>query len=130
MLQVMKRIQVIGPKEDLGRAVDLLYRAGTIHLESAPEQVKKTELWLLNVRQDEANEVSAVLATISAIFSTLPVIADDTARQEQIRATLEEKTHHDLVTRAHEIIRTLETTTRELAGKQSELALSVATLNR
>ncbi|MDD1686776.1 V-type ATP synthase subunit I [Methanoregula sp.] len=126
----MKRIQVIGPKEDLGRAVDLLYRAGTVHLESAPGQVKKTEIWLGNVRQDEADEVSIVLSTISAIFSTLPVIADDAGRQEQIRDSLEERTHTGLVARAKEIIRTLETTTRELAGKKGELALSVATLNR
>ena len=41
MLQKMKRIQVIGPKEELGRVVDLLYRAGTIHLENAPELIPK-----------------------------------------------------------------------------------------
>jgi len=126
----MKRIQVIGPKEDLGRAVDLLYRAGTVHLENAQELVPKTEIRLMSVRQDEADEITAVLTMISAIFTTLPVIADDPDRQAQLSALLEHETHTELIARAREIIRTLETTTRKLAAKKSELALSVVTLNR
>jgi len=130
LLQQMKRIQVIGPKEDLGRAVDLLYRAGTVHLENAQDLIPETEIRLMSVRQDEADEITAVLATISAIFTTLPVIADDPDRQAQLSALLEHETHTELIARAREIIRTLETTTRELAAKKSELALSVVTLNR
>ena len=126
----MKRIQVIGPKDELGRAVDLLYRAGTVHLENTHDLVPATEIRLMSVRQDEADEITAVLATISAIFSTLPVITDDPGRQAQLSATLEQKTHTELIGRAREIIRTLETTTRELAARKSELALSVTTLNR
>ena len=126
----MKRIQVIGPKEDLGRAVDLLYRAGTVHLENAQELVPSTEIPLASVRQDEADEITAVLATISAIFSTLPVITNDPGRQAELRARLEDETHPGLIARAQEIIRTLETTTRELAAQKSELALSVVNLNR
>ncbi|HEX3000932.1 MAG TPA: V-type ATPase 116kDa subunit family protein, partial [Methanoregula sp.] len=126
----MKRIQVIGPKEDLGRVVDLLYRAGSIHLENAPGLIPRAELSLDSVRQVEAAEIAGLLATISAIISTLPVLEADLARQKQIGSALETKTHAELVERAREIIHTLETTTRELAGKKSELALSVATLNR
>ncbi len=130
MLQVMKRIQVIGQKEDLGRAVDILYRAGSIHLESAPELVSQDVIRLDRVKQDQAAEVSTVLSTISAIFSTLPVMEDDPAVQERLKAALERETHAGLVTRAREVIRTLETTTRELAKKKSELSLSVVTLSR
>jgi V/A-type H+-transporting ATPase subunit I len=126
----MKRIQVIGPKEELGRAVDLLYRAGSVHLENAPGLIPKAELSLDSVRQEEAAEIAGVLTAISAIFSTLPVIEADAARQADLSATLERKSHTELVARAREIIHTLETTTRELAAKKSELALSVATLNR
>ena len=54
MLQAMKRIQVIGPKADLDRAVDLLYEAGTLHVENAPDRIAKDEIQLTGVRQDEA----------------------------------------------------------------------------
>ncbi|MDD1690238.1 MAG: V-type ATP synthase subunit I [Methanoregula sp.] len=130
MLQAMKRIQVIGPKDELGRAVDLLYRAGTVHLENAPELISRGEICLDRVRQEEATAVAEVLGKTSAIFSTLPPIEDDPDRQAQLRASLEKKTHAELVERAREIIHTLETTTRELAAKKSELTLSITTLNR
>jgi len=130
MLQVMKRIQVIGPKEDLGRAVDLLYHEGTVHLENAHITIPDAEICLRSVRQEETAEISEVLSKTSAIITTLPVIADDPALQEQLRSSLERKTHADLIARAREIIHTLEVTTRELAAKKSELTLSITNLNR
>lgn len=130
MLQVMKRIQVIGPKEDLGRAVDILYRAGSVHLEDATELIPSDEICLSRVRQEEAEEISEVLVAISAIFSTLPVVADDAGAQEVLRAALEKKSHRELIARSREIIHALETTTKQLAARKSELALSVTTLNR
>jgi len=130
MLQAMKRIQVIGPKAELGHVVDQLYEAGTIHLESATEIIPKDEICLNGVRQEEADEITGALGTISAIFSTLPVIADDPGVQAEIHTTLERKNHAELVARAREIISTLETTTRELAAKKTELTLSITTLNR
>ena len=130
MLQAMKRIQVVGPKEDLGQAVDFLYQAGTVHLEKATELVPKEEIPLYSVRQEETAEVSSVLATISAILSTLPVVADDADAQERAGSSLASKTHQEILARSRAIIHTLETTTRELAAKKSELVLSVTNLNR
>jgi V/A-type H+-transporting ATPase subunit I len=130
MLQAMKRIQVIGPKSELGHVVDLLYEAGTVHLENVPELIPKDEIRLESVRQDEADAIAGVLSTISAIFSTLPVIAEDPGVQAVLRTSLEKKSHTELVKRAQEIIHTLETTTRELAAKKTGLTLSIATLNR
>jgi V/A-type H+/Na+-transporting ATPase subunit I len=130
MLQMMKRIQVIGPRAELNRVVDLLYRIGTIHLESAPDLVHPDEIGLEHVRLDEEENVSDVLLRIKAIISTLSVAADDPGRQAQILLSLERKTHHELVQRAREIIRNLETTTRGLAAKKGELALSITVLNR
>lgn len=130
MLQAMKRIQVIGPKADLGRVVDLLYEAGTIHLENAPDIVPDGEIHLERARQSEAEEIAGVLSTVNAIFSTLPVIGDDVRLQARIQSSLEKKTHTELVSRAKTIIHTLETTTRELAAKKTELTLLITTLNR
>jgi V/A-type H+-transporting ATPase subunit I len=130
MLQAMKRIQVIGPKAELGPAVDLLYEAGTLHIENAPDLIAQDEISLTRVRQDEAEEIAGVLGTITAIFTTLPALADDPGRQVRIQAELEKKTHAELVTQARAIISTLETTTRELAARKTELTLSVTNLNR
>jgi len=130
MLQAMKRIQVIGPKTELGTVVDLLYEAGTLHIENAPEQIPKDEISLTGVRQEEADEIAGVLSAITAIFATLPALDDDVKVQTRIRANLEKKTHKELIARAREIISTLETTTRELAAKKTELSLSITTLDR
>ena len=130
MLQAMKRIQVIGPKTELGTVVDLLYEAGTLHIENAPEQIPKDEISLTGVRQEEADEIAGVLSAITAIFATLPALDDDVKVQTRIRANLEKKTHKELIARAREIISTLETTTRGLAAKKTELSLSITTLDR
>ncbi|WP_321505542.1 V-type ATP synthase subunit I [uncultured Methanoregula sp.] len=130
MLQKMERIQVIGPKKDLGQVVDTLYRAGTIHLEDAPALIPHEEIFLGRLKQDETEDIAGVIGRISAIFSTLPVIGDDPVLQEQFRASLGSMTHTGLVARARAIIRTLETTTRDLSAKKAELSLSITTLNR
>jgi V/A-type H+-transporting ATPase subunit I len=130
MLQVMKRIQVIGPKGDLGRAVDILYRAGTIHLENATRLVPHEEISLIPVEVEQARDIADVLSAIDAITGTLPVVEDDPLRQQALSTTMDARSHQDLLLRAQEIIRELETTTRDLSAKKSELALSVTTLNR
>ncbi|HEX3001233.1 MAG TPA: V-type ATPase 116kDa subunit family protein, partial [Methanoregula sp.] len=130
MLQAMKRIQVVGPRGDLGQVVDFLYHEGTVHLEKVTELVSKEEIRLDSVRQEETAEVSTVLATISAILTTLPVTADNETAQEALRVSLASMTHKEILARSRGIIHTLETTTRELAAKKSELMLSVTNLNR
>jgi V/A-type H+/Na+-transporting ATPase subunit I len=130
MLQKMERIQVIGPKADLGRVIDVLYRVGTLHLEDAPGSISRDEIPLDRLSQDERGDIEGILSRISAIFSTLPVIADDPGRQAQLHSSLERRTHTELAERAREIIRTLEITTRDLSAKKADLSLSITTLNR
>lgn len=126
----MRRIQVIGPKEELGRAVDILYRAGTIHLENATRLVPPDEIGLVPVEVEQARDISDVLSAIDAIAGTLPVAVDDPLRQALLNASMDDRSHRELVVRAREIVRELETTTRELSAKKSELTLQVTTLNR
>jgi V/A-type H+/Na+-transporting ATPase subunit I len=130
MLQVMKRIQVIGPKEDLGRAVDILYREGTIHLENANQMVSSEEIGLVPVEVEQARDIADVLSAIDAITGTLPIVEDEPLRQAALSASMDARSHRELVLRSREIIRELENTTRELSGKKSELTLSISTLNR
>jgi V/A-type H+/Na+-transporting ATPase subunit I len=130
MLQSMKRIQVVGPKGDLSRVVDLLYNAGTVHLENASEEIPKKEIPLTPVKLEAAQAIADVLGKIQAIFSTLPPIADDPERQAAVRARLDSKNYDQVIGRAREVIRELETTTRELAAKKAELTLAVTALER
>ena len=130
MLQSMKRIQVIGPKAELNRVVDLLYQAGTVHLENASEETPIKEISLAPVKLEAAANISDVLGKIQAIFSTLPVIADDPERQKAARDTLASKSHDQVIRRAREVIKELETTTRDLSARKSELVLAVTALDR
>lgn len=130
MLQWMKRIQVIGPKQDLSRVVDFLYNAGTVHLENASEEISQKEIPLTPVKLDAVVTIADVLGKIRAIFSTLPPIADDPERQAAIQAGLERKSYDQIIGQAKVVIRELETTTRELAARKSQLILDSTALDR
>ena len=130
MLQSMKRIQVIGPKAELNRVVDLMYQAGTVHLENASEEIPIKEISLTPVKLEAAANISDVLGKIQAIFSTLPVIADDPERQKALQDTLAPKSYDQIIRRAREVIKELETTTRDLSARKSELVLAVTALDR
>lgn len=130
MLQSMKRIQVVGPKNELNRVVDLMYQAGTVHLENASEEIPAREICLTPVKLEAAQNIADVLSKIQAIFSTLPPIADDMERQAAFRASLAEKSYDQVVQRAREVIRELENTTRDLSARKSELTLAITALDR
>ena len=130
MLQWMKRIQVIGPRQELSRVVDLLYEAGTVHLENASLEVSPREISLTPVNLDAARTIADVLGKIRAIFSTLPRVADDPEQQEAVQAALEQKSYDQIIGQATGVIRELETTTRDLAARKAELTLSVTALDR
>ncbi|MFA5268389.1 MAG: V-type ATP synthase subunit I [Methanoregula sp.] len=126
----MKRIQVIGPKAELNRVVDLMYQAGTVHLENASEEIPQKEISLTPVKLEAAVNISDVLGKIQAIFSTLPVIADDPERQRVVQDTLAPQSYDQVIRRAREVIKELETTTRDLSARKSELVLAVTALDR
>lgn len=130
MLQSMKRIQVIGPKAELNRVVDLMYQSGKIHLENASEEIPLKEIHLTPVKLEAAKNIADVLSNIQAIFSTLPVISDDPERQKAVQTTLANKSYDQIIKRAREVIRELETTTRELTARKTELTLAVTALDR
>ena len=130
MLQTMKRIQVIGPKPAFNRVVDLLYQEGTLHLEDVSLSVSPKEIPLQKVVLDTATNVAEVLGKINAIFSTLPKVTDDPTYQRELLYTIQKQSHEQVLLRAQETIRKLETTTRDLASRKSELTLSITALNR
>ena len=130
MLQKMKRIQVIGPKKEFGAVVDLLYHEGTIHLEDACQCIPKEEIHLIPMEKEKTAEVAEIQGRIAGILSTLPEAPADPAIDEQIASELQDKTRDDLITQAHEMIRELESVTRELASRKSDLKLKITTWDR
>jgi V/A-type H+-transporting ATPase subunit I len=130
MLQQMKRIQVIGPKPVFNRVVDLLYQEGTLHLEDVSRSVSPDEIPLQKVMLDTANDVTEVLGKINGIFSTLPKKTNDPEHQEELFISIRKQSNEQVLAQARDSIRNLETTTRDLASRKSELTLTITALNR
>ena len=130
MLQKMKRIQVVGPKKEFNRVVDLLYHEGTIHLEDISRCISQDEIHLSKVEKEKTVEVAETMSKISGILAALPKIPTDAAVQASIDRELQDKTRDEIIRRAKEVIRELEYVTKDLATKKSDLKLSITTLGR
>ena len=130
MLQKMKRIQVVGPKKDFNNVVDLLYHEGTVHLEDISQCISPDEIFLSKVEKEKAGEVAEVLSKISVILTTLPKIPDDETVQERINHELQGKNRDEIIQQAKEVIQELESVTKDLSTKKSNLRLSITTLDR
>jgi len=129
MLQKMKKIQVVGPKKEFPQLVDLLYQQGTMHLEDACKSVSEEEIHLTKVEKEESAEIADILSKISGILTTLPQIQNDETTQAII-LELQGKTRRELVQRVKEVIHELESVTKNLAARKSDLKLSVTALDR
>ncbi len=130
MLQKMKRIQVVGPKKDFNRVIDLLYHEGTVHLEDISQCISPDEIFLSKVEKEKAGEVAEILSKISVILTTLPKIPDDEATLAHIDQELRGKNRDEIIQQAKKVIHELESVTKDLATKKSELKLSIITLER
>ncbi len=130
MLQKMKRIQVVGPKKEFNHVVDLLYHEGTIHLEDISQCISQEEIYLSKAEKEKAAEVADILSTVSSILAALPTIHSDAAVQEAIDHELQDKNRDEIIQRAKKVIRELESSTKDLATKKSDLKLSITTLER
>jgi len=129
MLQKMKKIQVVGPKKEFPQVVDLLYQQGTIHLEDACRSVSEEEIHLTKVEKEKSAEIADILSKISGILTTLPQTRNGETTQTIIR-DLQGKTRDELIQRAKEVIDELESVTKNLATRKSDLKLSITALDR
>ncbi len=130
MLQAMKRIEVVGPRAEMARVVDLLYTAGRIHLENASSAIPPEEISLTPVQPVLAEEITDVTGKISAIVGTLPGISGDLAEDDRFRKSIASERVEQVLGRAREIIAELESTTRDLSARKRDLTLRITTLER
>jgi len=130
MLQKMKKVQVIGPKKDLQSVVDVLYHTGTVQLEDITKTIQPGDTIMRKMEAEKWGDISNIIVKIGGIFLALPKIKDDPQKQAQIFEELWKKSYEDLVARANHVIEELESTTRDLAAKKSDLEFTLTALDR
>ncbi len=126
MLQKMNKIQVIGPKKELDSVVDVLYDVGTVHLEDVSKTISPGDTILRRMEAQSGAEIANVLVKIAGIFHTLPSITENKVQQAQLYEELRWKSHEELVERANQVIAELDTTTRELAARKSDIEFTLS----
>ena len=115
MLQKMKKIQVMGPKTDLQSVVDVIYHAGTVHLEDVSKTILPGDTILRKMDFTKTGELTTLLMKIGGIILSLPKIPDDVKKQAQITEDLQKKSQEQLFERANQVVEVLESTTKDLA---------------
>ena len=130
MLQKMKKIQVLGPKKDLQSVVDVLYHAGTIQLEDISKTIRPGDTLLRRMDIEKGGDIANALVKIGGIFLALPKIKYDTKKQEQIYEELQQISQSELLARANHVIDELESTTKDLAVKKSDLVFTLGAMER
>ncbi len=130
MLQKMRYIQIVGPKNDLRSVVDVLYHLGTVHLEDVTHCVSPKECVIRKVDKEKIIDFSAILIKLGGILSALPKIAvpdsDYGLLEEEARA----KTHEDIADYANSLISDLENTTCSFSERKSEIIHLIESLER
>jgi V/A-type H+-transporting ATPase subunit I len=130
MLQKMKKVQVIGPKKDLQSVVDVLYHTGTVQLEDITKTIQPGDTIMRKMEAEKWGDISNLIVKIGGIFLALPKIKDDPQKQAQIFEELWKKSYEDLIARANHVTEELESTTRDLAAKKSDLEFTLTALDR
>ena len=130
MLQHMKNVLVVGPKQDYQSIIDVLYQEGTLHLQDVSGRFSQTESIFSPLESVSLDELSALLIRINGIYLILPKEQGNPLEQDRIYEELRFKPTSELVTIISKVITDLELRTRELAVNKSDLELSKTSLER
>jgi V/A-type H+-transporting ATPase subunit I len=130
MLQKMTKVQVVGPRMDLQTVVDILYHTGTVHLEDISKTITPGDTILRRLEMVKGGETATLLVKIGGIILALPKTEGDAGEQERLGEDLQRKNPEELTARANQLIDQLESTTRDLATKKSDLELNLGSLSR
>jgi V/A-type H+-transporting ATPase subunit I len=130
MLQKMTKVQVVGPKKDLQSVVDILYHAGTVHLEDISKTITPGDTILRRLEMGKGGETATLLMKIGGIVLALPKTEGNAGEQARLYDDLQRKNPEELSAKANQLIDQLESTTRDLAAKKSDLELNLGSLSR
>jgi V/A-type H+/Na+-transporting ATPase subunit I len=126
----MKKIQVMGPKTDLQSVVDVIYHAGTVHLEDVSKTILPGDTILRKMDFTKTGELTSLLMKIGGIILSLPKIPDDVKKQAQITEDLQKKSQEQLFERANQVVEVLESKTKDLAERKVNLEFALNALGR
>ncbi|HMA04503.1 MAG TPA: V-type ATPase 116kDa subunit family protein [Methanomicrobiales archaeon] len=126
----MTKVQVVGPKKDLQTVVDILYHTGTVHLEDISKSITPGDSILRRLDMVKGGETATLLAKIGGIILALPKTEGYTGEQARLGEEFQRMSHEELTARANQLIGQLESVTRDLATKKSDLELNLGSLSR
>ena len=129
MLQKMKQVLVVGPKRDYQRIIDVLYQAGSLHLEDAKTE-SFTQMPIGPLDSFNADEVLSLLVRIKGQIQILtPVDA-----KKQLNSPFIEKyaglSYDELKLTATSLCDSLEERLRSLETRKGDLDVRYTTLLR
>ncbi len=131
MLQKMKQILVVGPKKDYRRIINVLYQAGSIHLEDAKEDtgeiVAISPLDFFN-----SEEITSLLIRIRGQIKILAPMNIKKKTKEKIPLLdkYSNLTHEELIVAASNTCDLLENRLKTLENRKEELDVRYTTLLR
>lgn len=137
MLLQMSKVQILGPKKYFYETLSAVHRLGVLQIEDMSKKIEPGEVFLRHMELDpeaqkEKTELEELLGKISAILSTVePVEGVSAKSREELKRIYEEmcgKSSKVLAEDCSEIIKNLESTTRDLATEKSDLDRELATL--
>lgn len=131
MLQKMKQILVVGPKKDYQRIINVLYQAGSIHLEDAKED--KGEIVTISPLDFfNSEEITSLLIRIRGQIKILAPMNIKKKTKEKIPLLdkYSNLTHEELIVAASNTCDLLENRLKTLENRKEELDVRYTTLLR
>ncbi len=128
MLQKMKDILVIGPRDEYQQIVDTLYQAGSLHLVDAVEQVPPGT-GVYRIEHPGAEEMQDLLIRIRGLVSILKEFTPAKGTEEK-REHEPVMADEDLIRYAETAFRALDDEVRTSATRKGDLTLRIQTLER
>ena len=130
MIQKMKSVLVVGPKQDFSRIVDVLYHMGIIHLEEVSQYLQPESGNVRKIVTGTMTDIPVILASIEGISLLLPAIKDNSNRSLHLYEDIHQLSTPDVLARAGRVVDIVGETTRNLSTKKSDLEITIAGLNR
>ena len=129
MIQKMKNVLVVGPKKDFDRIVDVLYHAGTVHLEEVTEFLPAEREGIQKVVPDHAGDLPPLQSSIEGLLQFLPG-AGTQAHRGSLYDEMKVLPTPEIVVRGNHLIEEVGHTTRSLEGRKRDLEITINGLNR
>ncbi len=129
MLQKMKNVLVVGPRKDYQEIIDVLYREGSIHLQDTSGIVAGHSPTFSQMEVPKEEEISALLVKLKGIALILPKSGSEPVKKGDCEDSLQKLSTPALIGRAHHVIFNMESHTRDLANRRSDLELRRTSLD-